>query len=171
LERSRIKLAAKKQTDAELVAGILQNYADRGVFRGFSIGSTLAGRSLFKILWHRDRFFNLMLDVPRKTLRFAPVLPEVPAKSAMYKEFKAYLKSRHSTKLPEHRRIDARKAQLSCGNRGGNISVTMTVKNGDFEYATRKLIHAVHEVYMDFLNDGRYYEYMVETFDLDPDKF
>ncbi len=35
----------------------------------------------------------------------------------------------------------------------------------------RKLIHPVHEGYMDFLNDGRYYEYMAETFDLDPDKF
>jgi hypothetical protein len=159
------------RSSVDLVAGILQNYADRGVFRGFSIGTASAGKSSFKILWHRDRFFDLILDVPRKTIRFAVVLPEVPARSSMYKEFQEYIKSRHSTELPEHRRIDARKAQLSCGNRAGNISVTMAVKNGDFEYAARKLIHAVHEVYLDFLCDGRYYEYMVETFELDPDKF
>jgi hypothetical protein len=159
------------RSSVDLVAGILQNYADRGVFRGFSIGTASAGKSPFKILWHRDRFFDLILDVPRKTIRFPVVLPEVPARSSMYKEFQEYIKSRHSTKLPEHRRVDVRKAQLSCGNRAGNISVTMTVKNGDFEYAARKLIHAVHEVYLDFLCDGRYYEYMVETFELDPDKF
>jgi len=47
----------------------------------------------------------------------------------------------------------------------------MTVKGADFEYAARKLIHAVHEVYLTYLNDGRYYNYMVEVFDIDPDRF
>ncbi len=37
--------------------------------------------------------------------------------------------------------------------------------------AHRQLIHLVHEIFMTFLLDGRYYEYMVETFDLDPDKW
>jgi hypothetical protein len=36
---------------------------------------------------------------------------------------------------------------------------------------TRKSIHAVHDVYPDFLCGSRYHEDMVETFDLDPDKF
>src|SRR5260370_17628930 len=161
----------KTRSPIDLVTGILQNYADRGVFRGFSIGAATAGKSSFKILWHRDRFFDLIVDVPRKTMRFPTVLPEVPARSSMYKDFQEYIKSRHSTELPAHRRIDVRKAQLTCGNRAGNISVTITVKNGDFEYATRTLIHPLHEVYLDFLCDGRYYEYMVETFDLDTDKF
>jgi hypothetical protein len=153
-----------------LVANILENYATRAVFRGFSQGPVSKGRATFKMLWHRDRFFELILDVPRKTLRFPVVLPNVPAGSSMYSEFRQFILSRQSDALPEHRRIDNSKADARCGNKGGDVSITLTVKNGDFEYAVRKLINLVHETYMVFLFDGRYYDYLVETFDLDPDK-
>ncbi len=103
-------------------------------------------------------------------MRFPLVLPEVPANSSMYREFQEFVESRHSDSLPEHRRIDRAKADISTGNRQGAVSLTATVKNDEFEYGTRKLINLVHEVFLDFLYDGRYYEYMVEKFDLDPDK-
>lgn len=164
-------LKATKQQPADLVTVILKNYADRGVFRGFSASPARAGRATFKMLWHRDRLFDLILDVPKKTLRFPVILPEVPANSDMYREFRAWVAERHSTELLEHRRIDRRKAQLSTANRGGNASLSITVKGNNFEYATRKLINAVHEAYMVFLADGRYYDYLVETLGLDPDRF
>ncbi|HEV2687533.1 MAG TPA: hypothetical protein VGV35_03235 [Bryobacteraceae bacterium] len=159
------------QKQVELVAAILKNYADRAVFRGFSAEPIRNGRAIFKMLWHRDQFFDLILDVPKKTLRFPMVVPSVPANSPMYREFKQWIEERHSPKLLEHRRIDSRKARLKAGNRGGKASLTMTVKGNNFEYATRKLINAVHETYLVFLSDGRYYDYMVETLGLDPDKF
>jgi hypothetical protein len=153
----------------ELVAGILENYANRGTFKGFSRGTVRGGIATFKILWHRDRFFDLALDTHKKTLRFPVVLPEIPAGSSMYREFKEFVESRQSESLPEHRRIDRKKAVARPSNRSGNVALTLTVKNGDYEYGARKLIHLVHEVFLVFLYDGRYYDYMVETFDLDPD--
>ena len=155
----------------ELVADILQNYADRGVFRGFSRGNVRGGKATFKMQWHRDQLFEMILDVDKKTMHFPMVLPEVPARSPMDRQFKEFVESRHSKELPEHRRIDTRKARLKAGSRAGNTSVTMTVKGIDFDYGTRKLIHAVHEIYLTFLSDGRYFDYMVEVFDLDPDRF
>src|SRR5258708_17030742 len=152
----------------EVVAGILETYADRGVFRGFSKAASAGGKATFKMLWHRDRGFELILDVAKKTLRMPVVLPEVPA--SMYREFQEWVEERHSEELLEHRRIDRKKALLRCGKRGGNVSLTLTLKDGHFEYGARKLIHAVHETYLTFLADGRYYDYMVETFDLDPDR-
>lgn len=152
------------------MARILENYASRAVFRGFSRGPVRDGRAGFRMLWHRDRVFDLVLDVPRKTLRFPLVLPEVPADSPMYRGFQEFIAARFSESLPEHRRIDAKKARIRCGNRAGNVSLTLTALDGDFEYGIRKLILLVHEVYMDFLFDGRYYEYMIEKFDLDPDR-
>ena len=76
-----------------------------------------------------------------------------------------------SKELPEHRRIDRRKVRISTAHRGGHLSLTLKVAGSDFEYVARKFIHLVHEVYLSFLNDGRYYSYMLRTFDLDPDKF
>ena len=75
----------------ELVGGILENYAARALFRGFSHGPARGGRAIFRMLWHRDRLFELILDVPRKTLRFPVVLPEVPADSSMYREFREFV--------------------------------------------------------------------------------
>jgi hypothetical protein len=151
-----------------LVAGILETYANRGTFKGFSRGPVRAGVASFKILWHRDQFFNLILDTHKKTLRFPLVLPEVPAGSSKYREFKEFVESRSYQNLPDHRRIDPNKATVRPSNRSGNVALTLTVKNGDYDYATRKLIHLVHEVYLVFLQEG-HYDYMVKAFNLDPD--
>ncbi len=168
--RVRELLRTNFTSEIEQVAGILQGYANRGVFRGFSQGPVRKGTARFKLLWHRDRFFDLSLDVPRRVLRFAVVLPDVPAGSSMYAEFKAFIASRHHEDLPAHRRVDANKARVRCANRGGNVTLTLAVVDGDYEYGTRKLIQVVHEVYMAFLIDGPYLEYMVEAFQLDPDR-
>ena len=88
----------------------------------------------------------------------------------MYREFKEFVGSRHAAGLLEHRRIDPKKAVVRPSNRRGNIALTLTVKNGDYDYATRKLIHLVHEIFLVFLYDGRYYDYVIKTFGLDPDE-
>lgn len=154
----------------EQVSGILDGYASRGVFRGFANGPVRNGTARFKLLWHRNRFFDFILDVPKRALRIAVVLPAVPADSSMYAEFKQFVESRHAEDLPAHRRIDVKKARVRCVNRGGNASLTLTVVDGDYAYGTRKLIQLVHEVYMIFLIDGPYLEYMVAAFELDPDR-
>jgi len=33
----------------------------------------------------------------------------------------------------------------------------------------KKLVNLVNEIYQDFLSSGLYFEWMVETFELDPD--
>ena len=85
------------------------------------------------------------------------VLPGVPARSAMYREVQAFLKSRQSDEVPEHRRVNPAKARLQSKNLRGTVSVTVTAKDGDFDYAARKIIHIVHEIFMVFLVDGPYY--------------
>src|SRR4051794_10267083 len=115
----------------ELVTGILEGYATRGVFRGFSRLSAGPKKATFKMMWHRDRFFELILDTTKKTMRFPLVLPEVPPKSSMYREYQEFIESRHSEELPDHRRIDPAKARAKCSNRCGDVSVTLTVLDGD----------------------------------------
>lgn len=148
-----------------LVAGILEEYAQRGVFRGFSRGKTR-----FKIVWHYDREVDLTLDERAKTLTFPALLPGIPAKSPMYREFKEFLESRHAPDLLEHRRIDPTKAQAGCRNSKGSVSVSLTVRTGGFEYATRKLVNLIDEIFKDFLFD-RHQDYLVEQHWLDLDRY
>jgi hypothetical protein len=155
----------------ELVTGILEGYAEKAVFRGFSAHPKLGGKATYKMVWHCDRPFELSLDVAKKTLCFPEVLPGVPARSTMYRDLRAFLKVRQSPVLPEHRRVNPAKARLACGNQRGIVSIALTVKDGDFEYATRKVIQMVHEIFLIFLVDGPYFEYMVEQLQLDPDRY
>src|SRR6266496_542366 len=96
----------------EVVAETLEHYARRGVFRGFSRGPVKNGRATFRMVWHQDRVFDFIFDANRGTMRFPLVLPDVPARSRMYLDLKAFIESRKSAALPDHRRIDSRKAQV-----------------------------------------------------------
>ena len=151
------------------VESVLEGYAQKGVFRGFGRIPNQRGKPSFKMLWHHSKTFVLLFDPKTLTLRFPVLLPEVPANSEMHKAFKAYVKSRQQPSLPDHRRVDRERVTLRTLNRNGSISMSMKSKDGDLEYATRKLIQLVHEIFLDFLNDGLYYEYLVDVFDLDVD--
>jgi len=144
---------------------ILKEYAGRGVFRGFSAHTS---EPSFRLLWHRNQFFDLLFDAKTKTLRIPVVMPSVDA--AMYAHYKEFVKERCSDAEPEHRRINPKKARVRTACKGGKVGLSVVVAaDGDVEYALRKLIHLVHETYMVFLYDGRYYSYLIDTFGLDPD--
>lgn len=123
------------------------------------------------MLWHYDRSFDLLLDVPNKTLRFPALLPGVPARSPMYRALQAFVKDRQSPDVPEHRRVDPAKARVALANQKRSVSLTFTLKDSDFEYAARKIIQVVHEIFLVFLVDGPYFDYTVEQLGLDPDRF
>ena len=124
----------------------------------------------FKTMWQSDRSFEFEVDLRKDTMSFPAVLPDVPAHSSMYWEFREFVESRQSAGVPDHRRIDPAKVQVRCGNRDGNVSLTVAVKDGDYEYAVRKLVGLVNEVYMVFLYGGGYDDYMTDTFGWDPDR-
>src|SRR5262245_26675447 len=102
----------KADAPLAVVTRLLEDYAARGVFRGFSAGEVREGQATFRILWHRNCVFELLFDLDRQELRCPQVLANVPADSAMYRELKEFIKSRHADELPEHRRIDRRQAQV-----------------------------------------------------------
>src|ERR1022692_3839108 len=132
------------------------------------VGGVRGKKAAFKMLWHRDRSFEFLVDTGKATLHIPLVLPQVPPRSVMYREFKRFLAERSSKEMPAHRRIDPKKARVACANKGGNVSVTLTVRGGDYEYGARKLIHLIHEVFLTFLQ--QYFDYQVEVFELDPDR-
>jgi hypothetical protein len=152
------------------VAAVLAGYAERRVFQGFSRGPTAGGKARFQIAWHRGRIFELEFDPRAGTLRLPELLTGIPADSTMYEELKAFIRSRQSDELPDHRRVDARKVQIRTYQRGGNVLLVLKVKDGDSEYAVRKLVHLINEIHLTFLADGKYFDYLVETFNLDPDR-
>ena len=155
--------------DVEIVASILEGYATRGIFRGFGRAPVKRGQSVFRIVWHHGCTFEAEYDSARGRLRFPLVLRNVPADSAMYGAFKKFVRSKQSAELPDHRRVDKGRVEIRPYNRGGDVSLTFRFLDGDVEYGTRKAVHFVNEIFLDFLQDGLYAEYVIEAFDLDPE--
>jgi hypothetical protein len=144
----------------------LELYANKGVFSSFANIARSNKGATYRMKWHKDRFYDLVFDARTRSLRFPVVLPKAP--EAMYQDFKKFVASRQSAEMLEHRRIEPKKVRISCSRKNGDISLLFISKDNDLEYATQKLINLMHEVFMVFLSD--YYEYMIETFDMDRDQ-
>ncbi len=138
----------------------LQAYADRGVFRGFS--EVKSGH--FSFVWLIRHQMELSVDAAKHTLRFKQLLPGVRANSTMYAELKNFIEQRHDRSLPEHRRIDRRRAEVSCTSRGGFVSISLKVKNNQYAYGVNRIVNLVHELFL-HLRDA-YPEYLAENFDV-----
>ena len=138
----------------------LQEYADRGVFRGFS--ETRAGHLRF--VWGIHDDMELIVDNAKGVLRFRRLLPNVPADSDLYRELKGFIAERHDALLPEHRRIDKKRAEATCSTRQGTVSLQLKVKKGQYEYAVNRIVNLVHELFV-YLKDA-HPEYFAESFDV-----
>jgi hypothetical protein len=154
---------------AAVVRTSLEHYASRGAFRSFS-EVPLRGRLIgFKFLWFRDVTFRVTCDPRTRTLTFVDLLPGVAARSGMDRALRAFVASRSAPSLPGHRRVDRKKVGVSVVNRKGALSLVFTLKPAHVEYGTRKAVHLVHEILMDFLNDSLYIEYQIEHFNFNPE--
>ena len=105
----------------------------------------------------------------RSTVRLVDVLPTVVARSRMDRDLRAWLRERTAPDLPAHRRIDPAQFRLTFSNRAGRAQINMASLHDDLAGATRKLLILTNELYLDFLSAPERYNWIVDTFELDPD--
>lgn len=138
----------------------LQAYADRGIFRGFS--EIKPGH--FKFVWVIHHQMELKVDIAKQELRFKQLLPGVTAGSELSVELKNFFLQKHDPDLPEHRRIDRNKAEVSTSRRGGFVSLALKVKGQEYAYGVNKIVNLVHELFV-YLREV-HPDYLVENFDV-----
>jgi hypothetical protein len=147
----------------------LQHYAIRGTFRSFAEAVPRGRTTVFRFVWFRDLPFTVTFTPGPRRLVFQNLLPGVAPRSAMDRDLREFLRERHSRQLPEHRRIDQRKVEVQVTNRGGAISLIWTFKGDHADYAVRKAVNVAHEIFAEFLSDGRYAQYHVDHLRLNPE--
>jgi len=147
-------------TKSAIVSRELERYAERGVFRAFS---RTGDEFQFRWLW--DLRFHLTFDRKRGSLTFKKLLPNIPAGSDLETGLKDFLESFGSPERPAHRRIDAARLSVGFANRRGTVTLTFRIVGDNHEYAVKKALGIVNEVFLGFLN-LRYPEYMAENFRL-----
>ena len=148
---------------AGLVTGILEGYANNGVFRGFSVSKATRNGAKYTIVWHYDCRFELVFKAAERTLTLRRGLTSIRSSSPMYRELQSFVEDLHSPERPAHRRIDPVRTRLHLSNRAGDVSIKINLGK-DLEYGTRKFIHGVNEIFVVFLQDGPYTEYFEAVF-------
>jgi hypothetical protein len=156
-----------RQSSSELIIGelnsVMDEYARRGVFSGRSFTEDSQGRFVCKVIWHGNQLFFFRADLKAGSITIPIALPNVPPNSEMYEELKEFVRSRHDAALPLHRRVERSKAALECSNRRANVSLKVVVKGQHYSYGMRMLVNIVQEIYLLFLPDRLYFDYMAKT--------
>ena len=141
----------------------LQQYADRGVFRGFSELRPLGGRYRFRFSWLGTAPFALDYLPESGIFTFRALLPHVPARSALFEELQTFVVGRGSPRLPAHRRVDRRRARVRCLPVRGTVSVELVATRNHHEYGVNRVVNLVHEIFL-YLHEYQP-EYMWAYFD------
>ena len=141
----------------------LQDYADRGVFRGLAEQPARGGRHRFSFRWLAPTPFILVYDPAAGTLIFRDLLPNVGSRTPLAGALRRFIQGRTASDLPPHRRIDPARAGVRCSLRRGALTVELVAKPAHHGYGVNRAINLVHEL---FVHLHTYHpEYMWENFD------
>ena len=98
----------------------------------------------------------------RGVLSFPALLPQVSP--AIVAELKSMVAARSTRALPDHKRLDGRRAKFACAVRNGEFSLSVEIRGRNQEYAVSKALNLVNEMFVN-LHEG-YPEYLVQHFGL-----
>ena len=147
---------------AETVDTLLRSRAEQGLFRAFA-SKRVRGRLNCTVGWLGGSAMEIVFDPRSSRLVFRDLLPEMPLRSSIYKDFQGFLRGRTVPEVPEHRRIDPARIVLKSTNSKGCVSVALASVDGDLEHLVSKGLKLVNEIFLGFLR-GPYHEYMVRNF-------
>jgi hypothetical protein len=168
LERAPASAASTGRRDVPgldatgVVRSGLEDYARRGVFSGFEEVAGQGGKTIFRFVWLHDRHMELTLDPPKNALRFDQLLPGVQPGTPFARDLKRLLEKLKSNEMPDYRRVDSTRAALTCSNRRDRLSIAVTVKKNDYQYAINRIVNVAHELFVYLRSDWP--EYLVEHF-------
>lgn len=148
------------------VTAALQQYADRGVFRGFSASKRTGGRYEYTFRWLMQRPFTLVYDPTRRLLSFKELFPDVGARSPIATALREVVADRSTRRVPAHKRLDGRRVQARCAVQRNRFSLTMAAHGGtaNDSYAVRQMLNLVNELFL--VLHEQYPDYLIAHFGL-----
>lgn len=142
---------------------VINAMAARGVFRA----TTLPGDT-WRITWFGGHVMDL--EVVGNKVQVEPVLPELSARSQLYRDLRSWIRAQQSEELPEHRRLDARLVSVDVRNRKGDVRLTLqSLQEGSVHTLLDQTLQLINALYLDFLNGPGRLDWVIAAFNLDPD--
>jgi hypothetical protein len=146
------------------ISEALRQYADRGVFRGFRETAARGGVADYHFTWLTRRLMHARSDPRRGTLSFPALFPQAAASPAMAAELKALVAERSTRSIPDHKRVDARRARLTATITKGDFSLAIAIRGANHEYAVKRSLNLINDLFV--MLRERHPEYLIEHFGL-----
>jgi hypothetical protein len=144
------------------ITAALQRYADRGVFRGLSVSEGKNGRREFRFLWLTRTPMLVTYDPGASTLAFPRLIPGAAAVPSMVAALKGVVAEHLGSAVPEHRRVDKRRATARCTVRDGHISLAFVVRGAHHGYAIKAALNLVNRLFLQL--QAHHPEYLIRQF-------
>ena len=129
------------------------------MFRGFRATLAARGRVDYEFRWLTRRLMQASFD-RRAVLTFPALLPD--ASPAIAAEMRSLVAARSTRGVPEHKRIDARRARLACAIRSRDFSLSVEIRARNQQYAVSKTLNLINEMFVT-LHEA-HPDYLVEHF-------
>lgn len=142
----------------------MQEYADRGVFRGLNVIERPGGRMECEFTWLLGRPMRATYDPARSKLIFPALFPAVGSGSGVAAELRAAVRERSTTGVPAHKRVDRRRAEFACSVSRGALSLTVEVRGSNHEYVVRRALNLINDLFL--LLHQSYPDYLEAQFGL-----
>lgn len=113
-------------------------------------------------MWLLRRPMHAVYDSRTGVLTFAALFPYVDPSSPMAAALKSLVAERSMKDQPPHKRIDARRARVSCAVRKGGWSLAVAIRGANHQYAVRHALNLINELFLAL--HASYPEYLVEHF-------
>ena len=146
----------------EPVTEVLQSYADRGVFRGFRATPAVRGRIEYDFKWLTKKAVRAEFDPRTNTLRFPDLFPAIDKASAA--ALAAVIEDRSKRGMPDHKRLDGRRARVAGALRNGAFTLTAVVRGRNHGYAVKRVLGLINEMFVTL--QEHHPEYLIEHFGL-----
>jgi hypothetical protein len=116
----------------------------------------------YDFLWLLRRPMHAVFDPRRGTLTFDSLFPGVDPKSALAADLGALVAARTARGQLAHKRVDRRRARVSCVVRHGHWSLTMHIRGANDEYAASRALNLINDLVLRL--QEAYPEYLIERF-------
>jgi hypothetical protein len=160
LRNYKEQLADRRNESHDAVTVTLQGYADRGVFRGFRASPAARGRTTYEFKWLSRKPVTAVFDARRRKLLFPILLPSIEGAAA--DDVETLIASRSSRQVPEHKRLDARRARVITITRKGDLTLALEIRGNNHEYAVKRALNLINDVFL-VLHES-HPEYLVTQF-------
>ena len=128
------------------------------MFRGFRAIAGSRARIEYQFLWLTKRPTHAVFDPRAKTLSFPALFPGLSAPA----DLKRIVDGRTSRTVPAHKRIDARRARLTCRMRAGDFSLSVQIRGRHADYGVSHVLNVINELHL-ALHEA-HPEYLIERF-------